>query len=64
MKSKPSVTYFAWGGGATKFGPDTRHNSARILRGARRDMHSRIDRLGANYYRIVRDDVTALIRTR
>ena len=59
-----NITWFKWGEGATKFGADTRANSARILWGARKDRNSSVEIIGPHYYRVTRDDVMALIRTR
>lgn len=64
MKAIPQFTWYQWGKGAEYWGPDDRGRCASILRHARRDRRYTVEILDRGYYRVTKDDVMALIRTR
>jgi len=64
MKSTPMFTWYRWGIGAEKWGTDDRDRCASMLRGWRRDHRFTLEIVAPGFYRVMRDDITALIRTR
>ena len=63
-KTIPQFSWFSWGKGADHFGPDSRARCASILRWARKDRRFTVEILGTGFYRVTKDNVMALIRTR
>jgi hypothetical protein len=63
-KTIPQFTWYQWGKGAEHWGPDDRGRCASILRWARKDRRFSVEVLDRGFYRVKKDDVMALIRTR
>lgn len=63
-KSTPQFTWYRRGIGAEKWHNDTREKCASMLRAWRNDHMVVIETLGRGYYRITRDNVMALLRTK
>lgn len=63
-KSTPQFTWYRMGTGAERWHNDTREKSASMLRTWRNDARISIEILGRGYYRITRDNVMALLRTK
>lgn len=63
-KTTPQFSWFSWGKGLDHWGPDDRNRCASILRGARKDRRFTVEILGRGFYRVTKNNVMALIRTR
>ena len=64
MKTIPHFTWYRWGVGAEKWGTDDRARCASMMRGWRKDKRVTLEILGRGLYRVSRDEITALVRTR
>lgn len=64
MKATPKFTWYRWGVGAEKWGTDDRARCASMLKAWRKDKRFKVEILGRNFYRVSRDEITALVRTR
>ena len=63
-KPTPHFTWFTWDVGAHKFQPESRAHCARLLRAYREDKRFSVETVDKGLYRVKRDDIMALIRTR
>ena len=64
MKAKPMFTWYRWGIGVEKWGYDDRIKCANMLQSWRKDHRFTLEIVAPGFYRVIRNDVAALIRTR